>query len=369
VDPSGLEFIAQEVKSRRVLGDVHLTDFRYREVINGFGEWGATLNLSESAFNPFELTEPWKVRLIAHRDGQVAAGLDIWTRERSLGQVAVPLGGKLAGSWLERVLIGGRNGGDLQYNQWEQQHIAANLVTLAQIEWGDGGVEVHAGAQRGGSVYRDKNTWEASDGKPYGEALQDLADLQNGFQFRFETYAPSPGQFAVRLQTGYPYVTDRAPINAELTDDGAGQLTGNIKDLKLQESVAVLGTDSVVWGSGEGFVRLRGRAENLSLANSIPRIARTENRSDVITQSWLNQRASSLLSQSGTAQYAPQLWLAADDPQHPLGSYATGDRVAVNVDPCLQFPYGLYGVWRIMEIEYNPAEFGANVALVIGDRH
>lgn len=363
---SNLEFIAQEVRTGNVLGNVELVNFTVKEVINNYGQWSGGVVLKDrSTVSQIDLTEPWKHRIFAVLEDKPAFCLDLWTRQRSLKGNTMQVGGKLSGSWLEKVSIGGRNGQNLDYQQIEQQAIARDLITKAVAEWGPAGFDPVT-VTGTGSVLRDKTTWEAVDGKPYGEALIDLVNLQNGFQFKFEPYSPSPGVFKVRLVTGYPYAVNRAPLSVDFTHDGYSY-SGNIRDLMIDESIAALATDVVVWGTGEGNTKLKGVARNTGLANAIPSIQRTEMRNDVIGQGWLDSRAQLLMSASTTAQLAPIVSIAANDPSLPLGSYTVGDQVSVSVDPTPQFPYGLTGTWRIFEIDYNPETYGEEVRLTIGD--
>lgn len=365
--PAGLEFVAQHVLSGRVLGVVDFTQVSFHAKFNQPGEWSGTVRLHpDSPVSVLDLTEPWQVRIFAVLNDLPVYALDVWYRQRRAGSLEVRLSGKLAGSWLDRVVIGGRDGRNLRYDTVEQQVIARDLVLNAQDEWGSGGIDTPVTGV--GTRFRDKNTWDAADGKPYGEALRDLAGLIDGFQFMFEPYVTGDErQYGVRFVTGYPFVSNRAPVIAELSDRGDGQMTGNVRELEVEESVGAFATDVIVLGSGEGDGRLRGYAQNAPLGASIPRLARVENRSDVITREWLNGRAETLLSVSGTPMMPPALRLASDDPVYPLGSYQVGDRVELWVDECPQFPNGLQGVWRIFEVQYNPLNYGSDVVLTIGD--
>lgn len=363
-----LEFVAVKVSNARTLGVVRMSEFRVREVINDFGDWSGVVELdANDKISQLDLTDPWKVRIYVVLGGQPVYALDVWTRERSLGEGKLRLGGKLTGSWLERVTIGGRHDSSLVWENEEQQQIARELVWHAVYEWTSGwaGFSVYIGQQ--GTKFRDKSTWDAADNKPYGEALRDLANLQDGFQFRFEPRLERPGEYMVEFRTGYPYLQSADPIVAEYTADGNGGYTGNVRGLAVSESVAAYATDVIVWGSGEGASKLRGKAHDASLNSVMPAIVRTENRNDVITQSWLTERAQTILSASDTPMYPPTIYLAADDPLHPVGSYAVGDRIRVQVDPTPEFPNGLSGEWRIFETEYVPDRHGAEMALVVGD--
>lgn len=364
---SGLEFVAQHVPTGHILGVVDFTRFSLHSKLNDFGTWSGTAQMkTDHPVSVFDLTALWSVRLYALLDGVPVYALDIWYRKRSMTSQSVELSGKMAGSWLDKVTIGGRNLQGLTYSQVEQQTIARDLVAKAQVEWGPAGLDVPVTGV--GSRLRDKTTWDAADGKPYGEALRDLVNLQNGFQFTFEPYVVGGmRQYGVRLVTGEPFVTNRAPIALDLGDRGDGQLAGNIRGLEMEESVGAYATDVIVHGAGDGETDLRGYAQNAALGSSIPRLARVEFRTDVETPSWLRDRANTLLSVSGTPALPPVVRLASDDATYPLGSYQVGDRAELNVEPNAHFPDGLSGTWRILEIQFDPQGYGSDVLLTIGN--
>lgn len=238
-----------------------------------------------------------------------------------------------------------------QYVGWDQAAIARDLLQHAAT-YGPGSNlgMIQFGSETTG-VVRDR-TYKESDHKSIGEAVEQLADVIDGFDFSFdaEWSGPAEDTLAVWFRVRYP-------------------VTGRRRELVLEDRVncdvrtAKLGGKSVrnfvvVTGAGDGPEQLWATASEPSTV--FPRLEEVVSASDVKEYATLKSKADNVVRGQATPILLPTVELY---PDAALGvaEVAVGDVVAVIGG------YGLVaisGEWMVTEVAVSVDPAGAETVNV-----
>lgn len=146
-------------------------------VLNGAGK--ATLTLPITSANAADVraaTEPGLVELYVERGGAIVWGGRCWSRRYESGQQMLTVEAAELWSYMRRRKIAAQ----LIFAATDQLEIAEAIIDYAQDQpGGDLGLVVDYTAS---GVQRDR-TYEAWELKPVGEAVEQLAAVQDGFDF------------------------------------------------------------------------------------------------------------------------------------------------------------------------------------------
>jgi hypothetical protein len=249
----------------------------------------------------------------------------------------------------------------------DQFAIAQSLINKAQASSG-GDIGVTVGTETCG-VTRDR-TYNRYELKPVGEAVEQLAEVQNGFDFAIDpawiagdlvaTFRLSyPRRGRNYLETGHVFELGRNMIKFEWPSDGTRAA-------------------NKVWatGNGEGDAMLitsASDASQLAPASSggagYPLLETVFPNKDISVQATLDAAAQGRLVTTAVPVVLPTITVRADvDPI--LGSYITGDAARIIIPPNVspRFPNGLDTYRRIVGWDVSVSDEGAEeVALILGD--
>jgi hypothetical protein len=249
----------------------------------------------------------------------------------------------------------------------DQLAIAQSLITKAQASSG-GNIGVTVGAETSGIV-RDRiyNRYEL---KPVGEAVEQLAEVQNGFDFAIDP-AWISGALVATLRLSYP----RRGRNYRETGH-VFELGRNM--IKFEWPSDGTRAANKVWatGNGEGDAMLITSASDASQLAPVssggagyPLLETVFANKDVSVQSTLDAAAQGRLATTATPVVLPKITVRADvDPI--LGSYITGDAARIIIPPNVspRFPNGLDTYRRIVGWDVSVSDEGAEeIALILGD--
>ena len=155
-------------------------------------------------------------RTVCHvyRDQEIWGSYIIWTMRVSSpqrGPVVVELNGASLESWLYRRLLDK----NVQYNQLDQITIARNLITIAQTGWSpysssaNLGIELQTGSS---GVLRDRE-YRIDEAATVGQRLEELANVDNGFEYMIHTYYDPASDSRRRLfKWGYPLLGNSSNV-------------------------------------------------------------------------------------------------------------------------------------------------------------
>lgn len=162
----------------------------------------------------------------------------------------------------------------------------------------------------------------ASDQRMYGDAMSDLSDAADGFDWTIDCQRQNDGSYLKSLRVGYPSMG----VQADSPDLVTFEYPGSIMNYYMTESMSDAGTNVRVLGAGEGTsmpVTDVQQTEMLTL-QGWPRWDVNFSYKDVVSPGLINQLAIQAAINSKPPMMTAKVTVKAD--QDPVfGSYQIGD--------------------------------------------
>lgn len=269
----------------RLIATLPLSDVALSDVLNGAADGAAVVPLSSATVrdrDPFSATVPRRCCLWAERQEWVAGSLAVaevpWAgivmkRERSHATRELKLSMVTWPGYFQRRLVGQRI-----LRQWDKfaifRRLLGDAVTQPAVAYPPGfyGNSPHTqplewtgpGAPSG--VLADRS-YLASDLKPTLEALTELGNSGDGFDWRLVPYMATPGDlssFRVRADLGYPRLGRIEPADLRWSTDRADarQRWGYVSDLSITEDGSNVANRLTAVGSGTGTDQIRATVDS-----------------------------------------------------------------------------------------------------------
>lgn len=349
--------------SRETLGELPFTSAQAEWTLNSPGRLTVTCPLTISDITlklpgqvaPPELSlEEHATGLYLERDGQILWGGIVWNVQADVASDSLTIE---AEGWItyfrRRILYWDRS-----YTSTEQLTIAKELIQLPQAaEFGWGNLNILADDMDAipSGVLRDR-TWYGFERKSFGELLEELAAVDNGFDFGFESY----------------WNGDEIWTKATSTYPATGVLTQYVFDIGVNVSLLSYASDlsSVAnsvhgIGSGDGSDKLIVKVSDTSKLGAWPILESIETRSSVKESSTLTAHAQRRLRRGSAPIRHITISVFPDtDPQ--LGSYKVGDVITLRGSVGY---LNVTGQYRITSMSLGINESGAeNIQLALAPR-
>lgn len=358
-------WLAYDLMSGTKLAELPLNSPRFGGTLGGVGRFMATMTVPADdpivAAELMRATVAERTIVYPERNGVLVGegGYIIWSRRtKASGPV------QLVGASIASILRRNRIVADLTFSATDQFTIAQALVDHLQGQAG-GDVGIVVGTQTCG-VTRDRTYW-AYERKNIGDALTQLAAVQNGFEWAIDLAwstdaSPVPTK---TLTLSYPRRGRAA------TDTGLiFELGKNIVDYDLHEDGTRSARSVDTIGSGDGVDMRISTATRTDLIDAgYPLTAEVLAFKDVSVQATLDDHATEAVSSRSATPTFLTVVVDADDPESGIGQWITGDEVQVRITDH-QFPVtssgrpGLEGVYRIVAWEAQPADDGREVVAI-----
>lgn len=297
-----------------IIGELPVSDLTFSTVLNAPGSFSATLPLDHAhgCGIDAEALSPGRVAVFIERDNVCLWSGILWTMELDVKANSARLNGEGWLSYFRRRFIKA----DLSYTATDQTTIAAALIDYAQsATGGDVGIVTDPTAT---GVLRDRS-FVGTERKEIGEAVEQLAEVRDGFHFAFVSDRQPTG-FRTRFVTGYPETGRPTDVVFDLNSN-MELLTATVDGTALTNSVEIR-------GAGEGAAALTYTAEDATSFTTTPLLETVESFTDVSEVATLTAKAQHRLNLGRSPLVIPTIKVDPDgDP--PLGSYFTGDRVRV----------------------------------------
>jgi hypothetical protein len=385
--------VSRDLLTGTLVAEIPLSGLSYSHRLNDVGELSASLFLptpSDTAGRTLgaiynDAVEETRRQLVIERDGVVVWCGIIWAAPYDDGSQSRSVRAASDWSYFRRRFIDYSS----TYTGTDQFTIARQIVNAARGPVGlagDIGVTVPVTTS---GVTRDR-TYTASELKPVAEAVEELAAVDNGFDFGIDCAYTSAGVLQKVLNFSYPrrgrnylntghvFELGRNVISFSWPSDGTrvankvfatGQGEGN--------------ETSTIEESGGGATSTRGAAgRTIGLAidaNSIrplsaggpgyPLLEKQIQLSDVTVQDTANRYAQAELAFSTSPIVLPEITVRGDrDPE--IGTYIAGDacRLIIPAGMTPRFPDGLDTYYRIIEYQVMVDDNGTEeVKLVLGE--
>lgn len=342
-------FLAHDLRTNEPLEELPLDPFQLTEQINAAGSMSATLPLTGRTGAGLSLaarytaaSAPERTAIYVERNGVIIGGGIIWKRTRTMGEPARLAG---AGFW---SFFRRRHLRSLQtFSAVDQLAIARQLVIEAQSSTG-ANIGVVTGTETSG-VLRDR-TYQAFEAKQIGEAVEQLAAVDNGFDFAvevdsnltktFRLYHPRRGRIAGT--TGVVFATGKNVIDWAVDEDGSRS---------AREFTAI--------GAGDGPATLVATRTRTDLIDGgYPLTSDVGSWKDVTVPSTLEAHAQREVDARAVTPMFWRVQIQPDDPDGGIGTWIVGDDVLLEVTDELSFPSvagapGYRALHRIVESQLS----------------
>lgn len=324
---------------------VEITD--YSRALTEAGSMTAALNLADDRnlkFDPWSNTLPRRTTLVVLRDEVVIAEYIIWQRppykpsDRKLNISASEIRSYFDHRLL-RPTTGPGSAKTLSFTQADQFDIFRALladcqaVTFNGQPVGDIGIEADPTVMSG--VLRDhrdvQDTADAYHGyefATYGDLLDTLANLDNGFEWRIDSYLDSDRTLRRALRLGYPTLGHAPDVDAVTLE-----YPGVVADYEWPEDGSTSANYIATIGAGEEAALLWGEAySSAELAAGWPLLERTTSYKSATSTTILNAHATADVAALSGDIVVPSLTVFG---RPPIDS---GDYVRVRIADEARFP-------------------------------
>lgn len=299
---------------------------------------GATKARTESLVRGYrDGTTPLSRCVYVERDGVVLDAY--WLVEREPTETGV----RVSGVQMWGLLRKRRIRWEAKFTGIDQLAIARSLVTRTQEQSG-GNLGITLGTETSGRL-RDRE-WQPWEDKPLGEAIEQLAAVIDGFDFRLDVER-SGDTYTRRLRLFHP----RAGRDA-ISTGHVWSLGANMTHLAWPESGERSENSVAALGDGEGVAKVRTvHTDTAVLAEGHPLLEGTILHSSVRDVATLDGHARAHLEDFARPITRPRATVLADKAP-ALGAYVPGDFARLVVPPRrhVWWPDGLDVFRRIVEI-------------------
>src|ERR1044071_2022856 len=183
--------------------ELELANVRFDRRIIQPGAFSASISVTNSDIaTQVKKVVPARTIVHVYRDADIWGTYIIWSmkmRSSSHGPVQVDIQGATLESWFDKRLVDVDQG----YIGLDQFHIARGLVENSQVGWSPYEANANLGIQYGSNisgVNRDRRYY-VTDGASVGQRLQELAAVDNGFEYMVSTYVDEELGYRVRYFT------------------------------------------------------------------------------------------------------------------------------------------------------------------------
>ncbi len=351
-------YLAHDLRTNTALAELPLSGVSYGEALNGAGSFAASMPLIGNARSLLAATQPERTAIYIERDGAIIGGAIVWARTRPSNGV-ITLQGAGWWSFFRRQHLRTTQ----TFTTADQLLIARTMINTAQAQPG-ANIGVTVGTETCG-VNRDR-TYFAYEVKQIAEAVEQLANVQGGFDFAIDT-TQARGK---TLTFGFPRRGRIAGTTGIVFEAGK-----NLIDYQATEDGTRSARTFTALGAGDGLDMLTATNTRTDLLDlGFPLTSDTGAFKDVIVQSTLDGHAA-----AGVASRAltPTFWTITVDPDDPdggLGTFITGDDALLRIGDDISYPRGTDGspgyerFHRIIDWTLTVPDTGKDtLAITLGD--
>jgi hypothetical protein len=192
------------------VAELELTNVKFDRRIIVPGAFSATVVVSNTEIaNEVRKVVPGKTIVHVYRNSDIWGTYIIWSaRIRSEnGATSVEFSGSTLESWFYRRII---DVDVLDYTQVDQIDIMRDMVANAQIGWLPyaAAANLHITMTPGVSGVKRDRRYLKTEAASYGQRLEELANVDNGFEYMLRTYIDADGKRVREIVWGYPKLNE-----------------------------------------------------------------------------------------------------------------------------------------------------------------
>ena len=379
-------YLSADLRTNQILAELPLTSVDFTTRLCAVGDLHGQILLTDPAANKVAnylqgATQTGRTALYVDRDGVLVWGGIIWTRRYTASTGVLDIQAQDFMSYFSHRYLTAALA-QVSGTSYDQFAIIQALINWAQGITG-GNIGITVGATSSGILRQI--TYNAYERKCIGDAVWELASLDQGFDYAVDVAYDSFGVPSKTLTLNYPRRGARAGVTGWLFEhEAAGwnasanpMISGNISDYNWPEDSTLQGITVYELGAGTGSLQLESSYSTGGLVDGgYPLLESRFDAADIKTQGQLDARATS----DGKAVANP-IALAAlmvrPDLDPVLGSYTIGDDARVRIldhrfnsgVDALNNPVGpgLDAFYRIIEIAVKAGfDQAEEVTLTIG---
>jgi len=341
--------IYTDLKAGTVLGELPAQSFSFTDALNGDGSFVVTTPLvtttptgrltndaSAIQLNVAELQEGGTA-IYFQRDNAVLWGGIVWGVSADVGANLLNIEGMGFLSYFRRRYIRV----DTTWSATDQLNIARALIDNAQAV-PEGSIGMSTSETQTAGVTRDR-TFKGYERKEVAEALVQLASVDNGFDFRFDSFRDGSGDIQTEFRTTYPAQGRRTEIVFELGT--------NVQLLNYRSHGGSLTNTTDAIGAGDGNDLLVRTAHNPDSLLDRPLLESVLSLSSVSVEATLDEHAARAITRGSSTIKTLSVAVFPDEVPK-LGSYVVGDQIKIK---------GSYGYISLNDF-YRITSIGAAVS-------
>lgn len=353
-------YLVADLRTNTILAELPLVNVSYEHALNTAGSFSASLKLGDKRIAQLDseaTTTPTRTAIYVDRNGEIVWGGIIWSRNYSSENSTLQLGGLSFESFGAKHHI--RPSAD--YAQVDQLSIARDLwFRMSNLPGANIGVVL--GTELSGRL-RDR-TYLGYELKPVLEAIEQLSQVNDGFDWRIHAYYDGAGLPAKRMEFGYPRFGKPAVETGFVFE-----YPGNVISYTWPEDGRASATHVYTVGSGQEYDMIITTATNSAwIAGGGARLEDVTTYKDVTRLSTLQAHAIRDLAERAPVPSVPELTVTAHgDPE--FGTYGVGDgfkleisdyRFPAKIDETTgdQISPGHTSEWRMTSIATSPGAGG-----------
>jgi hypothetical protein len=297
--------------------EIPFSTVKFGHVLNSPGGFSASIGLRHPKATRNNL-DPGRTAIHIERDGTIVWSGILWTARAKVEDSTLELGGEGWWSYFRRRSIRVTK----SYLAVDQLAIARDLINYAQAA-GGGNIGVVVGAETSGRL-RDR-TWWYYERRNLASAVEELAAVEDGFEFAIDVAYNAAGTIVKTLVLSYPRRGRSTPLVWELGTnlEGLGQDVDATRAANLIDAL----------GSGEGDSMLIATATDPGQLGTYPLLEDVVTFKDVSVVDNLQGKATLALANQGEAVMTiPTLLARQAGPDTAIGTFVTGDTVLVRGD-------------------------------------
>lgn len=345
-------YLVADALRGEILDELPLTGVSFDKRLNDTGSLRGQVRISDPSLRvrePRLLTEPGRTAIYVDRDGELLWGGVVWTSRYSAATGTLEIGAADFLSYFEhrRVLAYPIvTGSSVSHQDTDQLTIAASLIELVQSHpSGDLGIEVRGTTTSG---IRRSVSYAAGELKPVADALRDLANAEDGFDFTVDVAYGPDGKPARFVRFGYPRLGQ--PGAPHVWEYGA-----NLIDFTWPRDAATMATRVFAQG-GDGTTPLLALAEDrTATTGGWMLLEDAAAQLDTTDPLLLLAQARGELAARRRPIVLPELTVRADLAPE-VGSYSVGDDVRVVIADPFFASDEIDVTFRLLGFEVTPGD-------------
>ncbi|MET8691732.1 hypothetical protein ABZV65_04200 [Streptomyces bauhiniae] len=216
------ELLQVEARTGNVEASLPMTSLQYGDTLNQAGS--STMAIPLSVADPAKLI-PGRSALVVLRDGEPDWGGLMWSATADLAAGTLTMGASGWHSYYTRayLVVFEMQPDRPLFGRWRGYKATKDQALLLRdwLQWTDGGIDTDTSWITTTGRIRTRD-WGFAECKSVAEAINELADDDGGFNFRYETYWKARGRLignrflhSTRLKTSFPTLTHGS--NAEVS--------------------------------------------------------------------------------------------------------------------------------------------------------